>query len=123
MKILRATVVGMALMAGFATWGEAQISPSFPTQRQPPPGPLGRPGQDLPPMGTTDPAMEQRQARSRNNDRQQRLVADTDKLLTLATELRNDVAKTNKDVLSVDVIKKAEEIEKLAHSVKERMKG
>jgi hypothetical protein len=25
--------------------------------------------------------------------------------------------------LSVDVIKKAEEIEKLAHSVKERMKG
>jgi hypothetical protein len=70
-----------------------------------------------------DPAIAERQARSRNNDRQQRLVADTDKLLTLATELKNDVSKTNKDILSVDVIKKADEIEKLAHSVKERMKG
>jgi hypothetical protein len=32
------------------------------------------------------------------------------------------VAKTNKDVLSVDVIKKAEEIEKLARSLKQEMK-
>ena len=66
---------------------------------------------------------QEQQARSRNNDRQKRLVADTDKLLALATELKQDVDKTNKDVMSVDVIKKADEIEKLAHSVKERMKG
>ena len=50
-------------------------------------------------------------------------MADTDKLLSLATELKQDVDKTNKNVLSVDVIKKAGEIEKLARSVKERMKG
>jgi hypothetical protein len=67
--------------------------------------------------------MEAQQARSRNNDRQKRLVADTDKLLALATQLKQDVDKTNKDIMSVDVIKKADEIEKLAHSVKERMKG
>jgi hypothetical protein len=69
------------------------------------------------------PEVEEQQARSRNSERQKKLVADTDKLLALATELKQEVAKTNKDVLSVDVVKKADEIEKLAHSVKERMKG
>jgi hypothetical protein len=127
MKILCAAVVGMGLMVG--TFGllvapaAAQMSPQpFPPQRQPA-GQLGRPGQDQPPTTLPDPTIAQRQARLRNNDRQQRLVADTDKLLTLATELKQDVSKTNQDVLSVDVIKKADEIEKLAHSVKERMKG
>jgi nitric oxide reductase activation protein len=67
--------------------------------------------------------MQEQQERSRDSDRQKRLVADTDKLLTLATQLKQDVDKSNKDVLSVDVVKKADEIEKLAHSVKERMKG
>lgn len=67
--------------------------------------------------------MQEQQARSRNSDRQRRLVEDTDKLLALATQLKQDVSKTNKDVMSVDVIKKADEIEKLAHNVKERMKG
>lgn len=69
------------------------------------------------------PEMQEQQARSRNSDRQKKLKEDTDKLLVLATQLKQDVDKTNKDVLSVDVIKKADEIEKLAHSVKERMKG
>jgi hypothetical protein len=32
------------------------------------------------------------------------------------------VDKTNKDMLSLNVIRKADEIEKLAHSVKEKMK-
>jgi hypothetical protein len=51
------------------------------------------------------------------------LVADTDRLLVLATDLKARVDKSTKDTLSLDVIKKADEIEKLAHSVKERMKG
>jgi hypothetical protein len=50
-------------------------------------------------------------------------VADTDKLLSLTTALKEQVNESNKDVLSLDMIKKAEEIEKLAHSVKERIKG
>ena len=78
-----------------------------------------RPGEENP----ISPGVAERQEQARNNERQKRLVADTEKLLTLATELKQEVDKTNKDVLSVDVIKKAEEIEKLAHGVKERMKG
>jgi nitric oxide reductase activation protein len=70
-----------------------------------------------------DPHRNEQQEKMRNNDRQKRLVADTDKLLALATDLKAQVDKSTKDTLSVDVIKKADEIEKLAHSVKERMKG
>jgi hypothetical protein len=67
--------------------------------------------------------MEDAQAKSRNLERQKKLQADTEKLLSLATELKEQVDKTDKNILSVDVIKKADEIEKLAKSVKDRMKG
>jgi len=61
--------------------------------------------------------------KKRNLARQQDIKKDTDKLLELATELKQYVDKTNQDILSMDVIKKADEIEKLAHSVREKMKG
>jgi hypothetical protein len=48
---------------------------------------------------------------------------ETDKLLKLSIELKQSVDKADENVLSLDVIKKAEEIEKLARSVKEKMKG
>jgi hypothetical protein len=58
-----------------------------------------------------------------NMQRQAAIKSDTEKLLKLAEELKQYVDKTNENTLSVDVLKKAEEIEKLAHSVKEKMKG
>ena len=61
-------------------------------------------------------------AKKENVKRQQDLEKETDKLLELATELKQYVDKTNENVLSVEVIRKAEEIEKLARSVKEKMK-
>jgi len=48
---------------------------------------------------------------------------DADKLLELATQLKEYVDKTDENMLSLDVIKKAEEIEKLSKSVKEKMKA
>ena len=57
-----------------------------------------------------------------NKDRAQRIKRDTDKLLELATELKQYVDKTNENVLSVDVIRKADEIDKLAKSIREKMK-
>jgi len=62
-------------------------------------------------------------AKKANVERQALLKADTDKLLKLSTELKDYVDKTNENVLSVEVLKKAEEIEKLAKSVKEKMRG
>lgn len=58
-----------------------------------------------------------------NEQRQAELKRDADKLLQLSTELKQYVDKSNEYVLSVDVLRKAEEIEKLAHSVKTKMRG
>ena len=62
-------------------------------------------------------------AKKANEERHAALEKDTDKLLKLATELKAYVDKSGPNVLSLDVVKKAEEIEKLAHSVKDKMKG
>jgi hypothetical protein len=51
------------------------------------------------------------------------LKTDTDKLLKLSVELKQYVDKSDENVLSLDVIRKADEIEKLAKSVKDKMKG
>jgi hypothetical protein len=58
-----------------------------------------------------------------NEQRQAELKRDTDRLLKLSTELKEYVDKSNENVLSLDVIKKADEIEKLAHNVKTKMRG
>ena len=63
--------------------------------------------------------MEKKATEQRHAD----LKRDTDKLLQLSTELKQYVDRSNENILSVDVVKKAEEIEKLAHSVKVKMKG
>jgi len=126
MKIVTVSVVAVVLLTAgsmrlsggqaipIQPIGQDGQTPGIPTPRN------GRPGEDPFPG---EPNRAEQQAKARNDDRQKRLVADTDKLLALATDLKEEVGKTNKQILSVDVIKKADEIEKLAHSVKERMKG
>ena len=66
---------------------------------------------------------ERQRNKARNEERQKNLMQDTDKLLRLATELKQYVDKTDENTLSLDVIKKAEEIEKLAKKVREKMKA
>jgi hypothetical protein len=122
--MLRLTVIGVVLLMttlpGTLSRGQ-RTQPTDPMAGQVPTTP---PRGGIPDFGPpTSPKMEEQQARARSTERQKKLVADTDKLLALATELKTDVDKTNQNILSMDVIKKAEEIEKLAHSVKERMKG
>jgi hypothetical protein len=67
--------------------------------------------------------MEKDMAKKANRARQADLRRDTEKLLKLATELKESVDKTSGSTLLLSVIKKAEEIEKLAHSVKDKMKA
>jgi len=71
--------------------------------------------------------MREQQAKQQNFDaanaeRKKQIAEDSAKLLKLATELKAEVDKTTKDTLSLNVIRKADEIEKLAHGVKEKMK-
>jgi hypothetical protein len=67
--------------------------------------------------------LEKELAKKANRDRQAQLQRDTEILLKLANELKQYVDKSNENTLSLDVVKKAEEIEKLAHNVKEKMKA
>jgi hypothetical protein len=57
-----------------------------------------------------------------NAARKKQISDDTAMLLKLATDLKTEADKTGQDTLSVGVIRKAEEIEKLAHGIKEKMK-
>lgn len=66
---------------------------------------------------------ERQQEKARNKQRQEDLKKDTDKLLQLATDLKLAVDKSNEQTLSMDVLKKAEEIEKLSKGIQRKMKG
>jgi hypothetical protein len=98
-----------------------------PQTRQPNPSTQGSPSSHDPVLSDDAADAQQRMtrelAKKANLQRQAALKADTDKLLKLAVELKDSVDKSNENVLSLEVLKKAEEIEKLAHSVKDKMKG
>ena len=89
-----------------------------------PSSPHGFPQQEPAPLGSGDssnPVESEKRLRLINSDRQKSLVADTNRLLALATELHNEIAKSNSGDLSPEQLRKVAEIEKLAHSVKEKM--
>lgn len=56
-----------------------------------------------------------------NAERQKSLVADTNKLLKLATEVEKEIGKNQGDSSLAEQLRKIAEIEKLARSVKEKM--
>jgi hypothetical protein len=114
LKISRSVLLAIALL-----WPPV-VLPQAPSQPQLPP-PLGprqeEPTPDIP------PSIRKEMEKKANQQRQADLKRDTEKLLKLSTELKDYVDKSNENILSVDVIKKADEIEKLAHSVKTKMRG
>jgi hypothetical protein len=98
---------------------------SSPGQSGPPRPPHGSGDFDIAPSKEEDSRQQimHEMAKKANVERQTALRTDADKLFKLATELKTYVEKSNEHVMSVDVIKKADEIEKLARSVKDKMKG
>ena len=56
-------------------------------------------------------------------DWSQKIVDDVTKLAQLASEVKSGLDQANKRETSADLIRKTEEIEKLARDVKQRMKG
>lgn len=69
-----------------------------------------------------NPTMAAKMVQERNVIRQKEIVDETNQLLDLAKQLKDAVDKSSKDQLSLDVVKKAEEIEKLAKEVKTKMR-
>ena len=118
---MRSKFFGLAILLLLIVPGSAPLSFSqnpVPLPRNPN---LGPPPEDR--EDETRSKIEKDMAKKANRERQAQLQRDTDNLLKLATELKQYVDKTNENTLSLDVVKKAEEIEKLAHSVKEKMKA
>jgi hypothetical protein len=115
-------LAAILLLTGSVTLANAQQNPPITRPAPTSPGQAPLSGDESNGDAMTRRAMEQ-QAIKRNTQRQQDIVNDTAKLLDLAQQLKDEVDKSRKDQMSVSVIKKAEEIEKLAKAVKEKMKG
>jgi hypothetical protein len=94
-----------------------------PAQQQSGPPHLGGNDQGNQPPDPWQIEQQKKMEKAANTQRQEELRKETEKLLELATELKQSVDKTTENTLSLDVIKKAEQIEKLAKDVKEKMKG
>ena len=96
--------------------------PTMPSTNPPSVLPSDDPGMLALPEGPVRARMNEERMKAANDARHKRLEDDVAKLLALTTELKTDVDKANKDELSLDVMRKAAEIEKLAHDVQSRMK-
>ncbi len=82
-------------------------------------------GSGIPPEQRTEPGpetlhkMQQQQLKKRFDN----MKRDSQKLLELATELKQYVDKSGENILSIEVLRKAEEMEKLARQVRNNMRA
>jgi hypothetical protein len=117
-------LAGMAL-----TVAQVSQAPTLPIS--PPPLDGARNPYSLGPDPNQDPALHramQEAAKKRNIERQTKLVSDSDRICALAQELIDEINKSgsdkgSRDSLSVVSGKKMDEIQKLAKSVKDRMRS
>lgn len=111
MKTRRMFLGGM-LFAGLATGLSAGPPQEFPRKPQP----IELPPPDFP----NAPSPEKRKPEENRKDTRKKV----DRLFQLAAEMKAEMDKTDSaNVLSLDVLKKAQEIEKLAHEIRKRSKG
>ena len=72
-------------------------------------------------MPDVDPVFTQRLILALNIQRQRQMVADAGKLLKLAQELNDEVARSKSSTLTRDQLSRIYEIEKLAHKIRQSM--
>lgn len=72
---------------------------------------------------TNDDQAQREQALHAAQMRQEEIKRETQKLFELSAQLKEQMDKGNGQLLSVDALKKTEEIEKLAHKLKGKMKS
>ncbi|HKF46992.1 MAG TPA: hypothetical protein VKB38_06500 [Terracidiphilus sp.] len=130
---LRAAVLLFALAALAPAAGVCQGPPSGASGQVPLTNPQPHPNSIiLPEANRTPDANEIMEMRSRkaknanfeaaNIERKRQLMEDSAMLLKLAAELKAEVDKTPSDMLSLGLMRKADDIERLAHIVQAKMK-
>ena len=112
----RRTFLGGMLFAGAATGLAGSLTLSQPQEFPRKPQPVQEPPPDNPDL----PSPEKQMLEENNKDIRKKV----ERLYQLATQLKAEVDKTDSaKVLSLNLVRKAEEIEKLAHDIKNRSKG
>ncbi len=71
---------------------------------------------------TSRDSVQKQQAQAAYQQRQAEIKRDTEKMFELTAEVKQSLETTGQNVMSVEDLKKVEQIEKLAHSVKSKMK-
>ncbi len=67
--------------------------------------------------------MQREMERERRKERWREIKRDSEHLLEVATELKQYVDKSGENVMSLEVMKKAAEMEKLSKELQKKMKG
>lgn len=105
------------------TLAGARALPADPLQRHGPPQLPGINDPNNPAPGTEGPPPPHLDPKEQLKQDQKNIRRDVDRLLELAKNLKDESDKTpDTDVLSLSLVKKAEEIEKLAHQIKDRIR-
>jgi hypothetical protein len=116
METRRTFLTGLVVVGTCSGLVAAQM-PQNPPSGPPRPSPPGQnPDADVPALPNPDKKILE------NNDKD--VKKKVEQLFELAKELKDQVESTDSSkVLSVNMLKKAEEIEKLAHDIRNRAKG
>ena len=120
MKSRRNFLMGLALAGGTAAAWNSALGQSQNPPLPPLPSNQDRRPQETAPDNSPIPGAEKKILEENDKDMKKKV----DRLYELATQLKNEVDKTDSSkVLSLNLVKKAEEIEKLARDIKNRSKG
>ena len=81
-----------------------------------------RPGETVPPDEHTGPRLKPSQVAEILKADRAKSIEDAGRLMELSEELKRELEKNDKNVLSVAALKKAEEIEKIAKRIRGRLR-
>jgi hypothetical protein len=110
-RVFSLTLVLTSLIAGLASGQQIHLPPMV----------QQGPNTSNIPVRSQEEADRER-ARKANEMLQMEIKRDTEKLVQLTGELKDSIDKSTQGMLAADTVKKAEQIEKLARSVKSKLK-
>jgi hypothetical protein len=119
-RLTLACVAAVVVLAGAALPHQQPQAPTGDGGSIPVPQASSAP--DATPLKAPEEKAAQQTGDGAGTEPSQQIAEDSARLLKLATDLKAEVDKTNKDTLSLRVVRKADEIERLAHAVRARIK-
>ncbi|HZQ44517.1 MAG TPA: hypothetical protein VFA99_14780 [Acidobacteriaceae bacterium] len=125
-QMFRIAAVGLVLLAGAAWSGNSGVAAAQQTMPGTNRDPIMPPSQPPGALPSEDPSVSGRMGADRLEamkmaDRRNHAQKDIEKMSALTTELKSDFEKTHQGELPADLLRKAKEIEKLAHDLQSQM--